>query len=132
MSHIHARALGGPSATEAPHPTLEQLEGAAYGWLPAVLASAVRAHAARCPRCEALLAAEDELHRRLALLQTARDALPDVRPQVRRHLERAARQGQDGRQSQPSSQRPSQSNSQPEPDQPGPATPVPAGRVPPR
>jgi hypothetical protein len=72
-------------SAEERHPSPQELEAAALGWLPD--AGAVRAHAARCPRCRSLLADEEEL---LRLLATSRRHEPrvDVVDQVLARIER--------------------------------------------
>jgi anti-sigma factor ChrR (cupin superfamily) len=51
------------------HPSPEQIEAVAHGWLVGPAAQQLRAHAAACLRCGPRLAAEDQLHRQLALLR---------------------------------------------------------------
>jgi hypothetical protein len=76
------------------HPARDQLEGAAFGWLADDETCAIWAHAARCPRCATLLAADDEVRRRLLLLRAEEpriEVLPDVLRQISAERERAPR-----------------------------------------
>lgn len=63
------------------HPSPEQLEAVAFGWVPAEEAHRIRDHAAHCPTCGPLLAADVEIRARLALLR-ADEPLVNVVPRV--------------------------------------------------
>ena len=54
---------------EVVHPSAEQLEAAAFGWLDAAEAETVLAHARACPVCGPGLASDQEVRRRLGTLR---------------------------------------------------------------
>src|SRR5438552_18234392 len=58
-----------PMSPEVVHPSAEQLEAAAFGWLDAAEAETVLAHARACPVCGPGLASDQEVRRRLGTLR---------------------------------------------------------------
>ena len=88
MAGRDERAPGDQPSAQArpsPHP-LQQLEALAYGWLAEPEASAVRAHVAGCPSCQALVADAEAVRQRLALLQQGEPKI-DVLEQVLRRID---------------------------------------------
>ena len=55
---------------EVVHPSAEQLEAAAFGWLGEADAEPVRVHARGCRTCAARLASEEQLRRQLTALRS--------------------------------------------------------------
>ncbi len=51
------------------HPSAEQLEAAAFGWLDAAEAETILAHARACGACGPRLASDEEVRRRLGTLR---------------------------------------------------------------
>lgn len=66
------------------HPTPEQLEAAAFGWLADQDAAAIRTHAARCPICGPLLTADEEVRQRLLVLRAWEPRVDVVQDVLRR------------------------------------------------
>jgi anti-sigma factor RsiW len=69
------------------HFSPEQIEAAAFGRLGEAEAAQVRAHAAGCARCRRRLAADDEVHRRLAPLADEQPPAVDVVEQVMERID---------------------------------------------
>jgi anti-sigma factor ChrR (cupin superfamily) len=60
-----------PMSPEVVHPSAEQLEAAAYGWLGKAEAKTILTHARACSVCEPRLASDEEVRRRLGTLRRA-------------------------------------------------------------
>jgi anti-sigma factor ChrR (cupin superfamily) len=78
------------------HPSVEQLEAAAFGWLPEAQVRQIRAHAADCPTCGQALQQDDDVRRRLSLLREAEPRI-DVSERVLARLKEAPRPGRSRR-----------------------------------
>jgi hypothetical protein len=77
---------------EVVHPSAEQLEAAAFGWLSEAEAEPIRAHARGCKTCAPRLALEEETRRQLTLLHRLAPRVSAVDAVLSR-LERETRSG---------------------------------------